>query len=250
MTRTTRVALTFAVVALGGCVIALAVTVEDVTQHNGLSTTDPSHLRTFTDHRTAALVDAAKAVTELGAAPLLAMLALIAAATLWWRGERVIVAVTPGIALGVAATIASITKQAVGRSRPPLGVRLVSETEPSFPSGHATDSAAFFIALGLVVAVFVCRRPFARLIVTIAGALTTIAIGVSRLELGVHWLTDVLAGWALGTTVALVMVLAAAAFSRATPPTAHVWPFRARVFAFLNGQRSIGSHPLVATSSA
>jgi len=249
MTRTTRVAMTFAVLALAGCVTALAVTVEDVTQHNGLSTTDPSHLRFFTDHRTSALVDAAKAITELGAAPLLAMVAVVAAIALWWRGERMMVAVAPGIALGVAATIAGVTKQVVGRARPPLGVRLVSETEPSFPSGHATDSAAFYIALALVVAVFVWRRPLARLAVTVAGVLATAAIGLSRLELGVHWPTDVLAGWALGTTAALVVVLGVAALSRVTPSTTDVRSPRARVVAFLNVRRSVGRHPSAATTS-
>jgi undecaprenyl-diphosphatase len=225
------------------------VTVEDVTQHNGLSTTDPSHLRAFTDHRTSALVDAAKAITELGAAPVLATLAVVAAAALWWRGERIIVALAPGIALAFAATLASVTKQAVGRARPPLSVRLVSETEPSFPSGHATDSAALYIALALVVAVFVLRRPLARLAVTVASVLATTAIGLSRLELGVHWPTDVLAGWAVGAATALVVILSVTALSRTTPPTAHVSSRRARIVALLNVRRSLGSHPSVATSA-
>jgi len=249
MTRTTRIVLGLAMLALAGCASALAVTVEDVTQHNGLATTDPSHLRLFTDHRTSALVDGAKAITELGAAPLLALLAVAATAALWWRGQRVIVAVAPAIALGFAATIASVAKQMVGRARPPLSLRLVSETEPSFPSGHATDSAAFYIALALVVAVFVWRRPLARVAVTVAGVLTTTAIGLSRLELGVHWPTDVLAGWALGTTAALVVVLGVAALSRAVPPTAPVSSLRARVVVVLNARRSAGSHPSVAAST-
>src|SRR5207248_624232 len=123
MTRPTRVVIAFAAFALAGCTTALAVTVEDVTQHNGLSSSDPSHLRIFIDHRTSVLVDAAKATTELGAAPALALLAVVAAAVLWWRGHQVIVAVSPATALGMAATIASLTKQAVGRARPPLSVR-------------------------------------------------------------------------------------------------------------------------------
>jgi undecaprenyl-diphosphatase len=158
-----------------------------------------------------------------------------------------IVALAPGIALGIAATIASVTKQAVGRARPPLSVRLVSETDPSFPSGHATDSAAFYIALALVVAVFVLRRPLARVAVMVTGVLATTVIGLSRLELGVHWPSDVLAGWAAGTTVALLVILTVAALSRATPPTAHVSSRRARVVAVLNVRRSLGSHPSIAT---
>src|SRR5436305_1290338 len=90
-------------VPLAGGAAVLGATTEDVTQHNGLSTTDPAHLRFFVDHRPAALVDVARQVTNVGAAPVLAAVAVVAAAALWWRGQRVVVAIAPGIALGVAA---------------------------------------------------------------------------------------------------------------------------------------------------
>ena len=144
---------------LAGAVTVLAVTTEDVTQHNGLSTADPSRLRFFIDHRGAAVVSAAKSLTVLGAAPTLAALAVVAAGLLWWRGTPLLVAIAPGVAFGVAAVVASAAKAVVGRARPPIGLRLVTETEPSFPSGHAADSAAFYVALALIVAVFVLRRP-------------------------------------------------------------------------------------------
>jgi undecaprenyl-diphosphatase len=234
----TWIALGAAVVALAGAVAALAITTEDVTQHNGLSSSDASHLRLFIDHRGDHLVSLAKTVTEAGAAPLLAVMALAAAALLWWRGARVIVAVAPTIALGLGGTTASVAKQIVGRARPPVGIRLVSETEPSFPSGHATDSAAFYITLALIVAVFVLRRPLARFATVAASFALVGCIGISRLVLGVHWPTDVLAGWALGTTTALVVVLAVAALNRVTPPSNEGARLRARVMVFLQASRS------------
>src|SRR3954469_13263866 len=134
-----RRTLALATVALVGCFTMMAVATEDVTQHNGLSTSDPSHLRFFVEHRSPALVDLAKVVTDLGSVAILGPLAVLAMCILWWRGARLIVAVAPAASLALAATAASLTKAIVGRARPPAAVRLVTETQPSFPSGHATD---------------------------------------------------------------------------------------------------------------
>lgn len=228
------------VISAIGSAGALAVTTEDVTQHNGLSTSDAAHLRWFVDHRSTALVHAAKLLTEAGAAPLLAMMAIAAAALLWWRGARVIIAVAPVIALGVAGAVAGIAKQVVGRGRPPAGLRLVSETEPSFPSGHTTDSTAFYVALALIVAIFVLRRPLARVVAVAAGLVVSFSVGLSRLVLGVHWPTDVLAGWALGMTTALAVVMAVWLLSRLAPPDHESAVWRLRVVALMNAQRSPG----------
>ena len=91
------------------------------------------------------LLTSANAAGQLIFLPLLALMAVAVAVLLWWRGARVIVAVAPAIALGFAGVGAGVAKQIVGRPRPPTGLRLVSETEPSFPSGHTTDSTAFYL---------------------------------------------------------------------------------------------------------
>ena len=237
------------VLAVSGSV--LAVTTEDVTQHNGLSTSDASHLRFFTDHRTHGIVSAAKLITEAGAAPILALLAAVAAAALWWRGARVIVAIAPAVSLGVAGFVAAMAKQIVGRARPGAGVRLVSETEFSFPSGHATDSTAFYVALALVVAVFVLRRPLARFATVAVSVLVSAAIGVTRLVLGVHWPTDVFAGWALGSTTALVVVLSVYGVMRLAPGAAdssRPAVLKMRIVKLLHAQRT-PSHPAMQLST-
>jgi undecaprenyl-diphosphatase len=226
--------------ALAGSVGVLAVATEDVTQHNGLSTSDAAHLRFFVAHRSDRLVQVAKVVTEAGAAPLLALSAILVAGVLWWRGARLVVALAPALALGLAGVAAGVAKQIVGRDRPPVGLRLLSETEPSFPSGHATDSAAFFLTLALVIAVFVLRRPLARVATVIVGVLVPGAIGLSRLVLGVHWPSDVIAGWALGVTSSLTVVLVVVAVSRATPPTGQTVGLRPRLIALLSTRRAPG----------
>lgn len=221
---------------LAGALVTLAVTTEDVTQHDGLATSDPAHLRFFVDHRSASLVDVAKAITQAGAAPVLVVLAIVTGVALWWRGTRLVVAAAPAAALLGAAAVASLAKTAVGRARPPLAVRLVTETEPSFPSGHATNSAAFYVTLALVVALFVLRRPIARAVTVATGFAAAGSIGLSRLVLGVHWPTDVIAGWALGTVVAGTVVVVVAALSR-RPSPAHAATPASRLVVLLHAQR-------------
>jgi undecaprenyl-diphosphatase len=215
--RRVLAAVVVALTALAASVTLLAVTTDDVTEHSGLSAADPSRLRFVIDHRGTVLVHLAKSVTELGTAPVLAAFAIVAAGLLWRRRTSLVVAVAPAIALGAAAVVAAATKAIVGRARPPVGLRLVTESEPSFPSGHATDSTAFFAALALVVAVYVLRRPIARAAVLTVGIALPALIGASRLVLGVHWPTDVLAGWALGMTSAIAVVLMAAAVDQFGP---------------------------------
>jgi undecaprenyl-diphosphatase len=211
-------ALAAAIVALVAMVTVLGGVSEDVTQHNGLASSDAAHLRLFTDHRSDLLIQAARIVTSLGGVVVLALIAVAAGLLLWRRRVPLAAAAAPAFALGVAATLADIGKQVVDRARPGAGLRLIAEGEPSFPSGHATDSAAVFLTLGLVVAVFVLRRPLARVATVACSGLLVAAIGVTRLVLGVHWPTDVLAGWALGATAALAVTIGATLLTRAVPP--------------------------------
>lgn len=204
-------------VAIGALLIVFAGVSEDVTQRNGLASHDRSNLQLFTTHRTAGLVHAARIVTGFGSVAVLAPLAVMAGVVLWYLRARVAVAAAPLASLGLAGILTAVGKQVVGRGRPPIGLRLVGEADASFPSGHAADSAAVYLALGLVIAIVVLRHPLARfLTVGLAGTLVA-AIGGSRLVLGVHWPTDVLAGWALGTGVALAVVVSVTLLTRVVP---------------------------------
>jgi undecaprenyl-diphosphatase len=197
------------VFALGAALTVLGGVSEDVTQHNGLASSDPSHLRFFAEHRPDWLVHAARIASDFGNVAILALVAIGAVLLLWRRGLPVAMAAAPAFALGAAALVADATKRLVDRGRPPAPLRLVIEGDPSFPSGHATDSTAVYLTLGLVLAVFVFRRPLIRMAVLAGSAAVAAAIGASRLVLGVHWPSDVLAGWALGVAVALGVTIAA-----------------------------------------
>jgi membrane protein DedA with SNARE-associated domain len=140
------------------------------------------------------LVDIAKAVTALGAGAVVLPLAAVCAAALVarrrWAELGVLVAGTAAIAIGVHEL-----KDAVDRPRPEGG--LVAATGSSFPSAHAAYST-FYVWLAVTIVVRL-RVGMARgaLVVALGIALTA-AIGLSRVYLGVHYLSDVNAGWALG----------------------------------------------------
>jgi len=144
-------------------------------------------------------------------------IALILATTfvLAARRHRYLAAYLFASALG-GVLVSTFVKAFVDRPRPPTVGTLIAESTSSFPSGHATSSVATFGALAVVC--LVVLRPGVRW--WAAGALIGLglAIGVSRVAVGVHWPTDVLAGWAPGSAwtsaVALIVVQVAMGRSR------------------------------------
>jgi undecaprenyl-diphosphatase len=109
-------------------------------------------------------------------------------------------------AFGGAAALYDIVKPAVARTRPPAALQVGGpDSGWAFPSGHATQSIAFYGMLAIVVGLW--YAPSRRRLFAIGAALVVILVGASRLYLGVHWLTDVLGGYALGLAwMSLVMV--------------------------------------------
>ncbi len=198
-------ALGAAMTALVGSVVVLIAVSQDVISRDGLEARDPTNLALFTGHRSPGLIDAAKLITNLGSAALLIPAAILIGVALWIYGARLIVAAAPAVALGVAGALAGLGKVLIGRTRPPTALHLVTESDASFPSGHSTDSAALYLTVGLILAIIVFHHPVARVLSVAAGLAVAGIIGLSRLELGVHWPTDVIVGWALGTTTALAV---------------------------------------------
>ena len=103
--------------------------------------------------------------------------------------------------------LAGLLKLVYARPRPVLVPHLVDVTSSSFPSGHATDSAIVYLTLAALLARTVPERA-QRLYIIGAAILLILLIGVSRIYLGVHWPSDVLAGWTIGAAWALACSLA------------------------------------------
>lgn len=98
-------------------------------------------------------------------------------------------------------------KYAFGRGRPDLVPHLVAVTSPSFPSGHSMLGAIMYLTLGALLARFATRRRTKAYLLTVA-LFVTFVVG-SRVYLGVHYPSDVVAGWCAGLVWALVCWLVA-----------------------------------------
>ena len=126
--------------------------------------------------------------------------ASLAVAVLVWRVTRSasLALVTPA-ATWVCALITAYAKDLFGRARPP-GAEALGVLSAAFPSGHASNTTAFALATALALGV---ARPMwrRRAIWTAVGV--SFVMGWTRLALGVHWTTDVIAGWILGAAVAV-----------------------------------------------
>ena len=136
------------------------------------------------------------AVTWLGTFPALTVLSILAIAALWRAGHPRL-ALAWLIVLSGCGLLIELSKNAFDRPRPPFNNTFTSEASSSFPSGHAVGSA---VACGMLAYCLALRwRTWRRRLLLVAGlGLLVLLIGFSRIFLGVHYLSDVLAGYALG----------------------------------------------------
>lgn len=166
------------------------------------------------------LTEFATVVTHLGGAVAMWTLALLACGWFARRGQWAEFGLVASVGLGAAISV-RVLKHLIGRERPPVEGRLVAVAGPAYPSAHSLGSAAVVGVLAALVVWRVRRRPIA--VTVVAGAVVFVGlVGLSRVYLGVHWPTDVLAGWAvgvvwvlLGTVVYLRFATAPAAVGKA-----------------------------------
>ena len=144
---------------------------------------------------------AAVAITTLGNAATLTWVVL-AAALLLAIGRHYVAALATILAALTGGWAVTLIKHTVGRARPTLVEHWASVHDLSFPSGHSASSAVVYLTLA-ALATQVVRPPAAKHAIMAGAVLLVSAIGVSRVYLGVHWPSDVLAGWCLGTGWAL-----------------------------------------------
>jgi len=106
-----------------------------------------------------------------------------------------------GCVVGAALTIL-ILKGFVGRARPTIGVGIDMPESLSFPSGHSLIAAAMYPTLGLLLSTIFEERG-AKVFVLASSVLVAVLVGFTRVYLGVHYPTDVFAGWLLGASLAI-----------------------------------------------
>lgn len=153
------------------------------------------------------LLEAAQDITALGGHTVLIIVILSAVGYLALerrQGAMWLVAV----AAGGGGLLSTAMKYLFARGRPDVVPHLVAVASPSFPSGHSMLAAVIYLTLGALLARFAARRRAKAYFLTVA-IIVTFLVGSSRIYLGVHYPTDVLAGWCAGLAWALVCWLVA-----------------------------------------
>lgn len=154
-----------------------------------------------------AFQEAARDVTSLGGVTLLALVIFVTAGFLSLDGKRHMAFFLCGAVAG-GMILTTVLKDSFHRSRPDLVSHAVYASGASFPSGHSMMSAVTYLTLGALLARSHPRK-MVKAYVLLLAAMLTVLVGVSRVYLGVHWPTDVLAGWSAGSVWAMLCWLLA-----------------------------------------
>ena len=192
-------------------VVALAAgftaVLEDVLEGDGITGIDQPATGWVATHRDLWMTAALRVVTEAGGpVPLAALAALTCAAVVWRRKSWLPVALALAGVSGIALVIVT-AKALVVRGRPHISFAVIAEDGYSFPSGHATGTAAIALLAAWMLTRWLITSWTGRVIAwTVAIGLAAV-IGFSRVYLGVHYVSDVLAGWLLGMTWAGIVML-------------------------------------------
>lgn len=194
-TTATGLLLTIALALTALLTLAVGLLLEMVQTRQGFARWDNSAARWGAEHTTGTAESVVRVITQIGSTPVIILVSIVVA---FFEYRRIR---TRAVPLFVATVVLSelainnLIKVAVGRERPDVA-RLVHASGFSFPSGHTAASAATYAAVALLLGRRRSRRTRA-LLAGLAGGIT-IAVATSRVLLGAHWLTDVIAGAAVG----------------------------------------------------
>jgi len=144
-----------------------------------------------------AVADLVILITHLGDGITLLLLSLPALGWLFCKGHRRLCGIGT-MAIGGLFLISPVLKPLFGRARPDLVEHLVQVSSHSYPSGHALRSAGIYLILILLWSNFAPAG--AKPVLLAAGVTVAIAVGLSRIYLGVHWPTDIIAGWIIAAS--------------------------------------------------
>ena len=185
---------------------------EDVAEKS-TTALDNSVRNWFVSHQNPIVYKIAFILTWVGSPLVMVIIAI--AAGLWFyrrrgRSKAGVIVAAPAI----GGILSSVAKLMFGRARP-AGGALLNERTFSFPSGHATTSAAVVVTLCYVLA---RERMITWPTAIVVGALVPFVVGLTRLYLDVHWATDVIGGWGVGLFVAALSAALYEYLLRSAPP--------------------------------
>ena len=188
-----RIGVAIGIVAL----CTLGAITEDVVNHDPLTQFDTTVLESLHRRATPLGLTVFDAVSRLGSPAAMTVLALGGILLLAARRQWIVLGGWV-VAFSGAGLIDHWLKAAIHRPRPPYATALLQHSSWSFPSGHAMGSLVGFGMLAYVLLLIGPRTRRFRLLIVTGLALLILAIGVSRLYLGVHYFSDVVGGYAAG----------------------------------------------------
>jgi membrane-associated phospholipid phosphatase len=188
------VAVTFA--AVWAAALGVGWLLDTVDTAQGFARWDQSVAAWGAEHATPLSTKVLRAATRLGDTPVVLLtMGLVALLDVRRHRDRAVIGYLATVGVGVVVLNNSL-KLLVARGRPPVD-HLVGSAGFSFPSGHAATAAACWAAIVLILERSIGRRVRAALLVGVAAGLAFL-VAASRALLGVHWLTDVIAGLIVG----------------------------------------------------
>ena len=214
LTRWSAAHLVLVVTALVGGVVAVAHTAlaaevyDAVTEADGIAGLDQPVLDQALAWRSPGVDHAVTLYTDVGGPVGMPVVASVLTLLMVWRWRSRTPLVLMLIAAAGSLAMTTTGKSLIGRARPPLSDAVPPyESSPSFPSGHTLNATV----ITAVLVYLVLRRlgtAWARASAVVAGTVFVLSMGLSRVFLGHHWLTDVVAGWALGLGWAAAVITA------------------------------------------
>ncbi|HEY7878518.1 MAG TPA: bifunctional DedA family/phosphatase PAP2 family protein [Gemmatimonadaceae bacterium] len=169
---------------------------EDVVHHDPLTRFDVTLMEWFHRHQTPLGDRVFVAITNLGSPLTIGALAVIVAVVLLVRRERVLLTAWV-VALAGGGLLSEVLKITIRRPRPPYAATFLQRFSFSFPSGHSIGALLGYGMFAYLLLLWVRPRAARIAVVTVAPILVA-AIGFSRIYLGVHYFSDVVAGYAAG----------------------------------------------------
>lgn len=156
--------------------------------------------------------EAVRDITALGSFAVLTLVTAVAVVFLI-VSKKYAEATTLFLAAVLGQVLSETIKAFIGRPRPDLVAHIVDTASASFPSGHSMMSAAIYLTIGAMLASVQPKRRL-KTYIHLVALLLTLMVGASRVYLGVHWPTDVLAGWCFGALWAILCLTVVAWFTR------------------------------------
>jgi undecaprenyl-diphosphatase len=201
---------------------------DEVLDNDDLTVVDRPVVEWIADRRTAGVDTVVVLVTDIGGKVLLASVLAIAASAVALRLRSWRPVVLAAIAGGGGALLVAGIKVLIGRDRPDPLHRAVFESGFSFPSGHTASTLVILGTVALLISMVTASGTL-RATAWMAAGILAVAVGLSRVYLGVHYPSDVLAGWVLGACWLVTVAIAARLPETAILPVARLLPAPGRV---------------------